>query len=159
MTQKDVVQTLSSLDVGTVIAWVVVLAALGATIFSVVRKLYDLVARMYCKKAKEDEVKAMVKDHDAKLESINATLLCIQDMLHKQDEYTLKSMRYDIVRACEEAILRGSITIREYASLQEMYDEYHEKRHGNGYVSSLMKKLEKIEIIGALDEHGEDIEE
>lgn len=50
------------------------------------------------------------------------------------------------------------MTIREYKSLYELFDEYS-NRGGNKYVTSLMRKLEaKVSIVGELDEHGDDIE-
>lgn len=159
MNKNEVIELLSSISIGTIIAWVVVIAMIVGLIGAGFVKLYKVFDKTRKIKEKDDEIKKMVKDHDEKLSEISTQLSDIQGILKKQDESNLKSMRHSIVRACEEAIVRGTITIREYRSLYELYDEYHDERHGNGYVTSLMKKLNaNVQIIGKLDEHGEDIE-
>ena len=67
-------------------------------------------------------------------------------------------MRHDIVQAGENAIANESITIRQFRALEELYEVYHDERHGNGYVSTLMKKVRDLPIIGKLDDNDEDIE-
>ena len=100
----------------------------------------------------------MVKDHDEQLKLINDKLSCIQDNLTKRDKADLKSMRYSIVRAGEEYVSMGKITIRQLRALEELFEDYHDK-HGNGYVTTLMRKVRALPVIGRLDEDDNDIED
>ena len=153
MTQNDVIELLSSISIGTIIAWIVA-TAIGVCFI----KLYKLFEKTHIVKEENNDLKQMVKDHDEAMKEIRQELSDIKETLAEQDKTTLKSMRHDIIKTAESAIVRGTISIREYRSLYELYEDYHDERHGNGYVTSLMKKLDcNVRIIGKLDEHGEDI--
>jgi len=47
---------------------------------------------------------------------------------------------------------KGEISINKLRSLEEMYDEYVEIFHGNGYVKTLVTRVRKLKIIGKLDD-------
>lgn len=83
----------------------------------------------------------------------------ITQKLEKKDKLDLKKLRHSIVRAGEEAVFEGKISIRALKSLEEMYEEYSNTYHENGYVRTLMTKVRSLEVIGKLDENDEDIEE
>lgn len=104
-----------------------------------------------------EESKMIRNSYDAKIDTVAEKLDMILERLNKQDQLDLKKLRHSIIRAGEEAIEKGSITIRSLRSLTEMFDEYTDTYHGNSYVSTLMKKVNLLPVIGELDEHGEDI--
>lgn len=161
MTQSDVLSFLSSVSVGTIVAWVVVISAIVTTVLSLLKKLYGSFKKAYLKQEAEESLREKVKSHDSKLAAISDQLVVIAASLDRQEQSELKRLRHSIVRACEEALNKGSMTVREYASVAELYADYHDGRfHENSYVSSLMRKVDKnVKIIGKLDEHGEDIDE
>ena len=47
---------------------------------------------------------------------------------------------------------KGEISINKLRSLEEMYEEYVEIFHGNGYVKTLMERVRKLPIVGKLDD-------
>jgi len=158
METTDVIQTLSSIPIGTIIAWVTVIVGIITAIVTGTIKLYKAFEKTHEMKEENLEFRKMVKDHDEQLKLINDKLSCIQDNLTKRDKADLKSMRYSIVRAGEEYVSMGKITIRQLRALEELFEDYHDK-HGNGYVTTLMRKVRALPVIGRLDEDDNDIED
>ena len=158
METTDVIQTLSSIPIGTIIAWVTVIVGIITAIVTGTIKLYKAFEKTHEMKEENLEFRKMVKDHDVQLKLINDKLSCIQDNLTKRDKADLKSMRYSIVRAGEEYVSMGKITIRQLRALEELFEDYHDK-HGNGYVTTLMRKVRALPVIGRLDEDDNDIED
>ena len=158
METNDVIQTLSSIPIGTIIAWVTVIVGIITAIVTGTIKLYKAFEKTHEMKEENLEFRKMVKDHDEQLKLINDKLSCIQDNLTKRDKADLKSMRYSIVRAGEEYVSMGKITIRQLRALEELFEDYHDK-HGNGYVTTLMRKVRALPVIGRLDEDDNDIED
>lgn len=158
MNKSDVIEYLSSIQVGTIIAWILVIGMIVGSIVFGLKKLYKIFEASQEYKDESDAMKKMVQNHEAQLGQISNQLTCIQNSLDKQDTVELKRMRHDIVQAGENAIANKSITIRQFRSLEELYEVYHDERHGNGYVSTLMKKVRDLPIIGKLDDDDEDIE-
>lgn len=157
MDTKSVVQILYSIPVGTIIAWIAVIGGIITSIVFGTIKLYKAFERTHDLKEENMEFKEMVKNHEEQLNLINEKLTLIQENLAKRDESDVKSMRYSIVCAGEEYVSKGSITIRQLRALEEMFEEYHE-RHGNGYVTTLMRKVRVLPVIGKLDENDNDLE-
>lgn len=158
METTDVIQTLSSIPIGIIIAWVTVIVGIITAIVTGTIKLYKAFEKTHEMKEENLEFRKMVKDHDEQLKLINDKLSCIQDNLTKRDKADLKSMRYSIVRAGEEYVSMGKITIRQLRALEELFEDYHDK-HGNGYVTTLMRKVRALPVIGRLDEDDNDIED
>lgn len=158
METTDVIQTLSSIPIGTIIAWVTVIVGIITAIVTGTIKLYKAFEKTHEMKEENLEFRKMVKYHDEQLKLINDKLSCIQDNLTKRDKADLKSMRYSIVRAGEEYVSMGKITIRQLRALEELFEDYHDK-HGNGYVTTLMRKVRALPVIGRLDEDDNDIED
>ena len=158
MDKSDVIEYLSSIQIGTIIAWVLVIGMIAGAIIFGLKKLYKIFEASHKYKDESDAMKKMVQNHEVPLGQISNQLTCIQNSLDKQDDVELKRMRHDIVQAGENAIANESITIRQFRALEELYEVYHDERHGNGYVSTLMKKVRDLPIIGKLDDNDEDIE-
>lgn len=158
METSTIIHELSLIPIGTIVAWLVVLAGIVTTIVTFTIKLYKAFEKTHEIREESIEFKKMIQSHDEQLKSISDKLSHIQEQLNKQDESDLKSLRYAIVRAGEEYVSKGQITIRQLRALEEMYEEYQE-RHGNGYVATLMLKVRNLPVIGKLDENDDDIEE
>lgn len=158
MNKSDVIEYLSSIQIGTIIAWVLVIAMIVGVITLGFKKLYKIFEASHKYKAESDAMKKMVQNHEAQLGVISNQLTNIQDSLDRQDKVELKRMRHDIVQAGENALANNSITIRQFRALEELYESYHNERNGNGYVSTLMKKVRDLPVIGKLDDNDEDIE-
>lgn len=158
MNKSDVIEYLSSIQIGTIIAWVLVIAMIVGVIVLGIKKLYKIFEASHKYKAESDAMKKMVQNHEAQLGVISNQLTNIQDSLDRQDKVELKCMRHDIVQAGENALANNSITIRQFRALEELYESYHNERNGNGYVSTLMKKVRDLPVIGKLDDNDEDIE-
>ena len=157
METSDVIRTLSSIPIGTVIAWGAVIVGIITAIITVTIKLYKIFDKTHKMKEENLEFRQMVKKHEEQLGMINEKLSSIQENLSKRDEIDLKNMRYQIVRAGEEYVSVGQVTIRQLRSLEELFEEYH-NRHGNSYVTTLMRKVRSLPVIGKLDENDNDIE-
>lgn len=157
MDKSGVIKYLSSIPIGTVIAWATVIILIVGAIGCGLVKLYKLFETSRRVKDENDTFKEMVQEHDKQLASISSQLNKIQATLDKQDELSLKNLRHSIIRAGEEAIANESISIRKLRALEELYDEYKDY-HGNGYVSTLLKKVRALPIVGKLDENDEDVE-
>ena len=121
-------------------------------------QLYKIFEKTHEINEQNDKYLRMIENHDEELKKINEKLTYIQNNLDKRDEADLKRIRYSIVRAGEEYISVGEITIRQLKALEEMFEDYHDK-HGNGYVTTLMHKVRALPIIGRLDEDDNDIED
>lgn len=50
------------------------------------------------------------------------------------------------------------VATRQLRALEELFEDYHDK-HGNGYVTTLMRKVRALPVIGRLDEDDNDIED
>lgn len=157
METSDVIRTLSSIPIGTIIAWGAVIVGIITAIITVTIKLYKIFDKTHKMKEENLEFRQMVKKHEEQLGLINEKLSFIQENLSKRDEIDLKNMRYQIVRAGEEYVSVGQVTIRQLRSLEELFEEYH-NRHGNSYVTTLMRKVRSLPVIGKLDENDNDIE-
>lgn len=158
MDKSDVIKYLSSLPVGTIIAWILVIGAILGVIILGLKKLYKVFEASHKVKEENDALKKMVKDHESQLAQISNQLSDIKESLDEQDKVEFKRMRHEIVQAGESAVINKSITIRQLRALEELYEVYHEERHGNGYVSTLMAKVRNLPVIGRLDDNDEDIE-
>lgn len=158
METKDVIQLLSAIPIGTIIAWIAAISGIITAIVMGTIKLYKVFEKTHELREENQEFRKMVKDHDDQLKAIDERLTCIQDNLERRDKADFKKLRYSIVRAGEEYVSVGKITIRQLKSLEEMFEEYHD-HHGNGYVNTLMRKVRALPVIGQLDENDEDIED
>jgi len=156
MESQDIIQQLSAVPIGTIVAWITVLAGIIGVVSTGTIKLYKIFEKAHETKEENEEFKKLVKGHEEEIKSIKEILLDIQNKLDENDRLELKNLRHKIVRASEEYIANGRITIRQLKALEELFEEYH-KRNGNSYVSTLMNKVRLLPVIGELDEDGNDI--
>lgn len=157
MNKADVISFLSSIPIGTIIAWVSVIALILGAIGCLIVKLYKLFETSHKVVEEKDAFREMVQEHEKQLATISEQLEKIQTSVDKQNELSVKNMRHSIVTDGEDAVSKGEITIRKLRSLEELYDEYKDF-NGNGYVTTLIKKVRVLPVVGKLDENDEDIE-
>ena len=163
---------LSEIPVGVLIAWIVVIGVIGGVIFAGVVKMFQLFAKIKEKKDEYDKLQIDISRHDERMDnmekkfneridSMEKKLDDVINILIKQNEEKRIEMRHSIVRAGEEAIAEGKISIRKWRALHEMYDLYHTPDEhgviGNGYVSTLMEKVDALTIEGKLDDNNRDV--
>lgn len=152
MNTKPIWEFLFSLNLGSVVAWISVICAIITAFFIGLVKIYKVFLKYQTAMNQNIEFKKMVTEHDKKFEKLDEVLSNIKKSLDEQKEVNLKQIRHTIVHDCNEALDKGSISASKFKSLQEMYEEYVTVFHGNWYVSSLMKRVECIPIVGVIDE-------
>ena len=152
MDTQSVWDLLSGISIGTAIAWITVVFVILAFICTGTVKMYQLFEKYKSAKDKNESQETVIKNHDSTLKDIEKTLLEIKDSLNEQKEVNLKQLRHTIVHTCEEALEKGEISINKLRSLEEMYEEYVDVFHGNGYVKTLVYKVRKLKVIGKLED-------
>lgn len=157
MGTPEVIATLSAIPIGTIIAWITVLAAICGAIITGTVKLYKVFEKTSDMKEENESFREMVTRHDEQLKKITESLDAIKDRMDDKDRMELANIRYKIVRSGEEYVSTGSITIRQLKVIEELYEEYHVKKNGNGYVTTLMEHIRALPVIGELDENDRDI--
>ncbi len=153
MDTQSIWKLLSGISVGQIVAWISVLAAIVTALCTGTIKLYKIFTKYKEAKDKDEIQQGLIDDHDRTLKEIQKSLNSIKQSLDEQKEVNLKQVRYTIVHTCEEALERGEISINKLRSLEEMYEEYVDIFHGNGYVKTLMTRVRKeAKIVGRADE-------
>lgn len=152
MDTKPVWELLSGIPIGTLVAWIIVIAAIITALCTGAIKLYKLFTKYKEAKDREQKQEKIIESHDKTLRDIDDTLKEIKKSLDEQKEVNLKQIRHTIVHTCEDALDKGEISINKLRSLEEMYDEYVEVFHGNGYVKTLVTRVRKLKIVGKLDD-------
>lgn len=152
MNTTSVWEVILNVPVGKLVAWVVVIAAIIGAIVTGTIKLYKVFSKVRDLKEADEEKSKMLREHDEAMKSIDNRLKLIQDAFNEQKEVNLKQVRYQIVHTCDDAIVSGYITAGKLKSLEELYEEYQNIFHGNGYVKTLVKKVRLLPVNGSLDE-------
>lgn len=170
MDTNSVWELLSSISIGTVVAWITVICAIIGVICTGTIKLYKIFIKYKNVKDSDEEFKATVANHEEQLaeikiqldqmvNNINQQFSDIKTTLNDSRETKIRELRHSITVSGEKALEDGKMTIRQWTSLHEMCDEYMNKYKQNSYVLSLIKKVDQdVTVIGKLDEHGNDIE-
>lgn len=159
MSATDVIELLDGISFGTVLKVVCVIVFFIGIICMICIKGYKIAEKYFQLKKENEMAKTKIEYHDQQLDLILSRLDKIQNTLDKQDEYSFKQLRHTLVKTLTEALVKGTITVREYKSVHELYQDYHDNKHGNSYVTSLIEKVDReVEVIGKLDEDGYDID-
>ena len=151
MDTKPVIDTLFAMPVGTVVTWAVVIIAIISAIFGGVAWLFKQFEKYRGIKEENQKQKELLEEHDKTLCEIDESLKSIKASLEEQKQVNLKQIRYTIVHTCDDALSAGSISAEKLKSLEEMYEEYQDVFHANGYVKTMMGKVRVLEVTGSLD--------
>lgn len=152
MDSNSVWNILSGISIGTIAAWAAAVSSIVAAICTATIKLYKAFTKYKSLKDENEEQKKMLMKHEETLAEINQALQKINTSLDEQKEVNLKQVRYTIAHTCDDALTKGEISAGKLRSLEEMYDEYVEIFHGNGYIKTLMTKTRSLPVNGQLDE-------
>jgi hypothetical protein len=152
MDTQSIWDLLSSIAIGELVAWIVVICAIITALCTGTIKLYKVFTKYKEMKDKDQKQTEIIKSHEKTLCEIEKSLKTINKSLDEQKEVNLKQIRHTIVHTCEDALEKGEISINKLRSLEEMYDEYVDIFHGNGYVKTLITRIRKIKIVGKLDD-------
>ena len=153
MGTQSIWDLLSSIQIGQVVSWIIVIGTILAALCTGTIKIYKIFTRYKEAKDKDESQQRAIESHEKTLKDIETSLQNIQKALNEQKEVNLKQVRYTIVHTCEEALEKGEISINKLRSLEEMYEEYVDIFHGNGYVKTLMTRVRKeVRIVGKIDE-------
>lgn len=152
MDTQSIWDLLSSIAIGELVAWIVVICAIITALCTGTIKLYKVFTKYKEMKDKDQKQTEIIKNHEKTLCEIEKSLKTINKSLDEQKEVNLKQIRHTIVHTCEDALEKGEISINKLRSLEEMYDEYVDIFHGNGYVKTLITRIRKIKIVGKLDD-------
>lgn len=152
MDTKSVWDLLSGIPIGAIVAWIIVICAIITAVCTGMIKLYKIFIKYREIKDKDKKQTKIIESHENTLREIDKSLQLINKSLEEQKEVNLKQIRHTIVHTCEDALDEGEISINKLRSLEEMYEEYVEIFHGNGYVKTLMTKTRELSTVGKLDE-------
>ena len=152
MDSNSVWELLSGIEIGTIVAWFAVIAAIVTGICTGTIKLYKVFMKYTKLKDENEEQKKLLQKHEDVLNEVNDSLKKITASLDEQKEVNLKQIRYSIVHACDDAVSCGYITAGKLKTVEELYDEYTNIFHGNGYVKTLINKVRRLEVRGTLDD-------
>ena len=151
MDTNSVWDFLSSISIGTVAAWVIVICAVIAAIGTGAIKIYKIFDKYRTTKEKDKEESETIQRHEKVLAEVNESLKEIKVSLEEQKAVNLRQLRYSIVRLCDDAIAEKKISAGKLKALEEMYDEYTNIFHGNGYVKTMVGKARKMPVEGKID--------
>lgn len=170
MDTKPMWQELSATPIGTIVGWILVGLTIISSICAATIYLYKAFEKYKKVKDEKDSLEATVERHDKEMEEIKGQLSSMTELivkeisdvknkLEKQEETKIKEIRHTLVNSGEKALAEKKMTIREYRAWMELFGEYSVVLHQNTYVESMKHKIDScVEIIGELDEHGNDIE-
>lgn len=148
MDTQPVWDSLSGITIGQIVAWVTVILAIISVLCTATIKLYKVFTKYKEMKDKEEKQETIIENHDKTLNEIKNSLQEIKNSLVEQKEVNLKQTRHTIVHTCEDCLEKGEISINKLRSLEEMYSEYVDVFHGNGYVKTLVERTRALKIVG-----------
>ena len=97
MNTDDVINILSSISIGTIISWIMVIASIIGSIGFLCIKVYKAFEKSQQIKDENDLFKNMVKDHDTQLKTIIEKLDNISLSMEGQNRLNLKNLRHSIL--------------------------------------------------------------
>lgn len=148
MDTQPIWDSLSGITIGQIVAWITVFLAIISALCTATIKLYKVFTKYKEMKDKEKKQETIIETHDKTLNEIKDSLQEIKQSLIEQKEVNLKQTRHTIVHTCEDCLEKGEISINKLRSLEEMYAEYVDVFHGNGYVKTLVERTRALKIVG-----------
>ena len=152
MDTQSVWEVLAYIPIGTIVSWGIVIVAIIGALVAGATKLFGVFTKYKEYKEKNENLEETLKEHDKTLNEINDSLKKITTSLEEQKEVNFKQIRYSIAHACDDALAANCISAGKLRSLEEMFEEYQDVFHGNGYIKTLMIKVRKLPVVGQLDE-------
>lgn len=148
MDTQPIWDSLSGITIGQIVACITVILAIISALCTATIKLYKVFTKYRDMKDKEQKQETIIETHDKTLNEIKDSLQDIKNSLNEQKDVNLKQLRHTIVQTCEDCLEKGEISINRLRSLEEMYSEYVDVFHGNGYVKILVERVRTLKIVG-----------
>ena len=148
---QTAINTLAQIPIGTIIAWLGIFAGIITGICTATVKLYKLFTKYKEKSDEDEDLKEKIKEHADTLGCIKKSIDEIKTVLDEQYEINFMQRRHSIVVVCEQALNDGKISAGLLQSTLDLYEEYRDLMHGNGYVKILIDKVVKLPVIGSLE--------
>ena len=82
---------------------------------------------------------------------MNKILATIQSEMQEQVEVNKNQVKHSIVVACDKSLSEGRISASALESLMELFEEYTDVFHGNGYVKAMVDKVLRLPVTGRLE--------
>ena len=152
MDTKTVLELLSGISVGTIVAWVGAICVIIAAICTGTIKLYKLFTKYKMMKDKDIKQEQSIAQHEKTLKEIGETLQAIQSSINEQKGVSIDQLRYTIVEICDAALAAGEITASKLRSLEELYRDYNGLYKENGYAQTLVMRARELPIAGQQDD-------
>lgn len=144
---KNVWDFLSGIPIGTIVAWVIVIASVITAIVVGITKLYKVFTKYRDfedeHKNKDNQIQTIVKG----MNEIKADIGEMKKTMQKQQEVNFKQLQNTIIMNCNNAIKKKGITSEQLRFLEDTYKDYEDIFHGNSYVKGLMMKVRKLPLI------------
>lgn len=147
---KIIWETIMKLPIGTVVGWGAVIMGIISVTYAGIIKVFKAFKHYDSIKRENKEQKEKILEHERLIGEVNESLAEIKSVLLSQKEASLHHLRYTIAQACDEAIRQGEISAGKLESLEELYGEYVDVFHGNGYIKTMMKKVRELPVIGSI---------
>jgi len=142
---------ISNITIGQVVAFGAVVVSIITAASSAWVKVSKFIRKYNEGKDEKTELEKTVKEHSVKIDNIEKLLGEVKTSMDEQKEREIKRLRHDLVSACESAINDGFITVSRLCSIEDMYDDYKNQFHKNGYTKTLMCKVRNLKIINNVE--------
>ena len=141
-------EAVSQLSIGTIVAWVIFIAAIIGGISALTVKLYKVFEKYKGYQDTNKKIMDMLQSHESTIVDIKNALIEVRDARTVQNNIMKKQIGHSIVVTAEKCIAEGKITFSEMKSIMELYEVYHDVYKGNSYVEILMENVKKLNVIG-----------
>lgn len=148
--------TLSSIPIGTLVAWIIVIGAIITALCTGAVKLYKLFVKTYRFKEEDNHLKQIMEDNTVAINNLmqsverveqkfDERIENVEQKLKEHDKTKLKELRHSITVDALRALSDGEIEPQMLSSLEDMFEDY-DNRGGNWYVHDLMEKVRTLPI-------------
>lgn len=155
MSANDVWEFLSELQVGTIVAWIIVITSIFGVAVKINKKFLTIIDKYHSTQEEREQIINKLDEQNEKfskaigdlsdsVKELDGRLDQIQNDLRIQEGVNLKQIRNNIITICDDAITNKHISERKYQLLTEMNDEYTDVFHANGYVADSVEKVKLI---------------
>lgn len=144
-TTSGVWALLSSITVGKLVGWIIVIFTIFAAFGAGIIKLYKVFT-------KYKELKDKDETRNKDIQELKEITAEITQQLKEQKNVNYKQLRYNIINLCDEANANGYITASKLQILEEDMEDYEEIYNGNGFVKSQVIKVRQLPVRGGLYE-------
>lgn len=146
MNADEIWVILSSITIGTVVEWCIILGCIISAVCAGAIKLYKVFQKYTDVKEDNEKLKSLVEKHDKRLDNMESSLHNIEAMLNEQKDVNFRQLKYDITHICDYAIRNKCISPAKLKNLEELYEEYVQIFHGNGYIKTMVEKVELLDM-------------